>query len=41
MSGFGSIEYLFVPLMLGVVVMMAIAYCANYAKKHFEEKKTA
>jgi CBS-domain-containing membrane protein len=41
MSGFGSIEYLFVPLLLGVVVMMAIAYCANYAKKHFEEKKTA
>ncbi len=40
MSGYGSVEYLFVPLMLGVVVMMAIAYCANYARKRFEEKKT-
>jgi CBS-domain-containing membrane protein len=35
MSGFGSIEYLFVPIMLGVVVMMAIAYCANAARRRF------
>ncbi len=41
MSGFGSIEYLFVPIMLGVVVMMAIAYCANAAKKKLSEKEKA
>lgn len=41
MSGFGSIEYLFVPIMFGVVVMMVIAYCANYARKRFSEKEKA
>ena len=38
MSGFGSIEYLFVPVMLGVVVMMGIAYCANHAKERFSDR---
>ena len=41
MSGFGSIEYLFVPVMLGVAVMMAIAYCANFARKRFSGKEDA
>ena len=38
MSGFGTIDRLFIPIMLGVAVMMGIAYCANYAKEKMSEE---
>ncbi|MBR4504972.1 MAG: HPP family protein [Candidatus Methanomethylophilaceae archaeon] len=38
-SGFASIDRLFVPIMLGVVIMMGIAYCANYAKERLQKER--
>ena len=39
MSGYGSAANLVLPVMFGVAVMMAIAYCANYAKNRFSGKE--
>ena len=39
MSGYGSAANLVLPVMFGVAVMMAIAYCANYAKGRFSDKE--
>ena len=39
LNGFFGAEYIIRPVMLGVVLMMAIAYGANYLKSRCEETK--
>ncbi len=39
LNGFFGFEYVLRPVMLGVVLMMAIAYCANHAKSRCAETK--
>ena len=39
LNGFFGWEFIFRPVMLGVILMMAIAYGANYLRSKCEEKK--
>ena len=38
LNGYFAAEYIFRPVMLGIVLMMTIAYCANYLKAKCEKK---
>ena len=40
LNGYFAVEYIFRPVMLGVVLMMAIAYGANYLKSKVENCNT-